>query len=105
MADVAGDARALQLVMRIPKTASLMISVPILIMQAEGQGASALMSIFCANAYSHSIQVIRTAERHMMLRLMISCLVLQMDVHKQIHLRQLQSQARLLSVNKTQSSF
>jgi hypothetical protein len=51
MADVALDAPVLQLAMRIPKTVSPMISAPILTMQAEGQGASALTSFNCAKAY------------------------------------------------------
>jgi hypothetical protein len=67
MADVAADARALHLAMRIPKTASPMISAHILTMPAEGQ-------------------VIRTAEPLMMLQWMIFFLVLQMDVRRQIQL-------------------
>ena len=51
MADVAVDAVVPQLAMRIPKTASPMISAPILTMQAEGQGALALASFNCAKTY------------------------------------------------------
>ncbi|EAW23674.1 uncharacterized protein NFIA_032380 [Aspergillus fischeri NRRL 181] len=81
MADVAEDARALHLAMRIPKTASPMISAPILTMPAEGQ-------------------VIRTAELLMMLQWMIFFLVLQMDARRQIQLWQSQNQVRLLSVHR-----
>ncbi|KAH2270670.1 hypothetical protein KXW96_006682 [Aspergillus fumigatus] len=41
MADVVQDAQALHLAMRIPKTASPMISARILTMPVEGQGVSA----------------------------------------------------------------
>ncbi|KAH1621110.1 hypothetical protein KXV95_003186 [Aspergillus fumigatus] len=67
MADVAQDAQALHLAMRIPKTASPMISARILTMPVEGQ-------------------VIPTAELLMMLQWMIFFLVSQMDVRRQIQL-------------------
>jgi hypothetical protein len=86
MADVAEDARALHLAMRIPKTASPMISARTLTMPAEGQGVSALMNFDCTNTCTNAVLVIRTAELLMMLQWMIFFLVLQMDVRRQIQL-------------------
>lgn len=100
MADVAKDARGLHLAMRIHKTASPMISAPILTMPAEGQGVSALMNFDSTNTYTNAILVIRTAELLMMLQWMIFFLVLQMDVRRQIQLWQSHNQLRLLSVNR-----
>lgn len=99
MADVAQDAQALHLAMRIPKTASPMISARILTMPVEGQGVSA-DELRLHEHDTNAILVIPTAELLMMLQWMIFFLVSQMDVRRQIQLCQCQNQVRLLPVNR-----